>query len=123
MEAKIVDNSSRTMASVLSDAIQGSQDIRVAVAFASEKGLSLILEPLEKVISAGAYVEFMVGLDNLFTEPAVLKHLYDLNHSDAHVSFYCYSKEKEPGIYHPKLYLLRFRDEATSIIGWSNLTE
>jgi HKD family nuclease len=123
VQARIVDDSSLTMARVLSAAIQGSQDIRMAVAFASRSGFSLIWEPLESALSAGAYVEFIVGLDRRVTEPAVLQSLYELNRANTNVSFYCYSKEKESGIYHPKLYILRANDEVTTVVGSSNLTE
>jgi HKD family nuclease len=123
MQAQIVDNSSHIMATVLSNAIKEAQDIRIAVAFASQRGLSMIWEPLEQAMSAGAYIEFIVGLDNRVTEPTALKSLYDLNRANTRVSFYCYTKEKKLGIYHTKLYLLRVGDDTTSIIGSSNLTE
>src|SRR5438046_1499687 len=103
MEANIVDNVSRDMVSVLSPAIESSKDVRVAVAFVSQRGLAMLWSSMEAALKAEAYLEFLVGLDMRTTEPDALQNLYELHRGNANVSLYCYSKVNPAGIYHPKL--------------------
>lgn len=58
MQVQIVDNVSLHMISVLSSTIEQSKDIRFAVAFVSQKGLSEIESSIKKALQAGAYIEF-----------------------------------------------------------------
>src|SRR5438552_3100411 len=121
MEVKIVDNVSRDMASLLSETIEHSNDVRIAVAFVSQPGLKLIWDPMMTILQAGAYLEFLVGLDLETTEHDALQNLFELRRNYGNVSLWCYSKANPTGIYHPKLYLMKAGDEVTSIVGSSNL--
>src|SRR5438552_406011 len=117
VEARIIDNVSRDMVSVLSSEIEHSQDVRIAVAFVSQKGLGLLWTSMEATLQAGGYMEFLVGLDMRTTEPDALVTLYQLHRANANVSLYCYSKVNPAGIYHPKLYLLKSGDDkVTSVV-------
>src|SRR5438045_2896649 len=116
MEAKIVDNISRDMASVLSATIEHSNDVRIAVAFVSQRGLGMIWRPMETVLQMGAYLEFLVGLDMRTTEPDALQDLYNLCRTNTNVALYCYSRVNPAGIYHPKLYLLKDSDDGVTSI-------
>src|SRR5438132_11845414 len=123
MEVRIVDNTSRDrdMASILSQAIEFSKDVRIAVAFVSQPGLALLWSSVEAALQRGASLEFLVGLDMRVTEPDALQNLYKLSHANKNVYLFCYSKANPKGIYHPKLYLLKSDDDmVTSVIGSSN---
>jgi HKD family nuclease len=122
MEVRIVDNVSLNMASVLSAAIEHSNDVRIAVAFVSQTGLGMIWDSMATILQAGAYIEFLVGLDLQTTEPDALQSLFELSRHNTKVSLYCYSKANPTGIYHPKLYLMKEDNEVTSVVGSSNLT-
>ena len=67
-------------------------------------------------------MEFLVGLDMHATEPDALQSLYELSCTNKSISLYCFASLSAASIYHPKMYLFRDGDEATSIIGSSNLT-
>ena len=68
-------------------------------------------------------MEFLVGLDMRSTDPQALETLYSVCSSHPGAAMYCYASLTPAGIYHPKLYLLKGDEDATCIIGSSNLTE
>jgi HKD family nuclease len=111
------------MVSVLSEALLNSDDIRIAVAFVSIKGLALIEDSLKLAINSANSLEFLVGLDMNWTEPDALKMLYNLSISNNKISCICLSSLKPYYTYHPKLYLFNKNNKVKSIIGSSNLTE
>lgn len=123
MQVQIVDNVSLHMISVLSSTIEQSKDIRFAVAFVSQKGLSEIESSIKKALQAGAYIEFLVGLDPGATEPKAIETLYQLSQGSPNVALYCYASVEASAIYHPKMYLMRSESTVAAIIGSSNLTE
>ncbi len=81
MQVQIVDNGARTMVSVLTRSLGQAEEIRIAVAFASRRGLDLLRPALEKALSAGATAEFLVGMDMHITEPDALHQLYQVHRS------------------------------------------
>lgn len=108
---------------VLAPEIERCNEAKIAVAFASRRGLAMIQPAIQTALQAGAYLEFLVGLDMHTTEPDALRSLYELARAQTNVELFCYSSIEQGGIYHPKLYLLRVYETATSIVGSSNLTE
>src|SRR3990172_7237709 len=122
MRVQVIDNVSREMASVLPLVIEGSRDLRIAVAFVSRRGLAAINPALTAAVQAGATAEFLVGLDMRSTEPEALKALLDRTRETDRVALYCYASVTAAGIYHPKLYVSRVGDQVISIVGSSNLT-
>ncbi len=122
MHVRIVDNTSNGIASVLSETIGRSDEVKIAVAFVSSGGLTMIGPAIQAALRIGAYVEFFVGLDGKATEPEAVLHLYELSHKNTNVGLYCYAPLGNRVIFHPKLYLLRAENNVTSIIGSSNLT-
>jgi len=123
MNVFFVDNMSLDMVSVLSEAITSSDDIRIAVAFVSIKGLRLIENSLKLAINSANSIEFLVGLDMNWTEPDALLMLYNLSSDYDNVTCLCLSSLKPYYTYHPKLYIFNKGNNFTSIIGSSNLTE
>lgn len=123
MQISVADNVSRPVVGVLSTAIERSSDVRIAVAFVSQRGVSMISAPVATALQAGAIVEFVVGLDGRATEPAAVRDLFQLARSNPNVRFYCYRAPDRGHLYHPKVYLLRATDTVTCIVGSSNLTE
>jgi HKD family nuclease len=123
MRVEVVDNKRRKMLDAVSSAIQGSDDLRMAVAFVSRRGLELIGESLATAIGRGVPVELLVGLDFRTTEPRALEELLALSRKHRNVSTYWYGSLRESAVYHPKLYVSRVSERVTYIVGSSNLTE
>jgi len=123
MKVTFVDNMSIPMVSVLSETIPISDDIRIAVAFVSIKGMALIEESLKLATNSANSIEFLVGLDMNWTEPGALKLLYNLSLINNKITCICLSSLKPYYTYHPKLYLFNKGNKVKSIIGSSNLTE
>lgn len=122
MEAKIIDNISRIMATELSSAIASYQDVRIAVAFMSKGGLDIVQPSIEKNVEEGGQIEFLLGLDMNVTEPDAIQALYNLSCENTNISVYCHTSLDQGAIYHPKLYLFKTNNEASLIVGSSNLT-
>jgi HKD family nuclease len=123
MKLKIIDNVSEKVVSVLSPIVEQSNDIRIAVAFVSRSGLAAIDVPIKTALQAGAYLEFLVGLDMHSTEPEAIQALYKMSQENPNVTLYCYAPFDSSAIYHPKVYLLGVSNRAVAIVGSSNLTE
>lgn len=122
MNIQVIDNVERKIASVLIPAIAAANDIRIAVAYVSNDGLKKIMPSMHDAISAGATIEFMVGMDTHATDPVAIKKLYDLCQNTPRASLLCFAPKNRNLIYHPKMYLARDNQKATAIIGSSNLT-
>jgi HKD family nuclease len=122
MLVRVIDNTSHDLVATLTEGIQRSNDIRIASAFVSRKGLALLEKAIEGALQAGAKFDFVIGLDTKITEPGALRYLYDLSQSCSTLKLSCFVSERTTGLYHPKIYLLRVDDRVTSIIGSSNLT-
>ncbi|RLA95059.1 MAG: hypothetical protein DRG83_19020 [Deltaproteobacteria bacterium] len=122
MQVEIVDNISRKLVSVLLPAIEQSQEVRIAVAFVSHRGLSMIEPSVKRSLQRGAYIEFLVGLDLSTTEPKALWTLYELSQHEDNIELYCYTELGPSVVYHPKLYITNAKEEVTAVLGSSNLT-
>lgn len=122
MQARVIDNVSAKMSAVLPALIEGSRDVRLAVAFVSRKGLAHIDAALDAALSAGGTIEFLVGLDMQSTEPEAVQSLLDRTRRSRSVELYCY-RGLSAGIYHPKLYLCRSSEKVAFVAGSSNLTD
>ena len=123
MKIELIDNISKKMLDVLSTIINSSRECKIAVAFVSAKGFSLIEEALHECIKKNGHMEFLVGLDMLSTDPDALWNLFQLSQSSKNVEFFCFSGAKSAAIYHPKLYLTNSGETYSIVIGSSNLTE
>lgn len=123
MLLQVIDNVSLKMESFLSREIEANEDIRIAVAYISRYGLSIVEEALEKAIKNGNRVEFLVGLDMRVTEPAALSHLYGFSSENPEFYLYCYATDIPTEIFHPKLYLFKTANSFKAIVGSSNLTK
>ncbi|MDO8689969.1 MAG: phospholipase D-like domain-containing protein [Dehalococcoidia bacterium] len=123
MQVEVIDNSSRDLASLLLPSIEESQEVRIAVAFLSRRGLSAIRSSAQGSLERGASLEFLVGLDLSVTEPAAVRDLYQMCRANERMSLYCYADLGPSVTYHPKLYLMRKGEEITAVIGSSNLTQ
>jgi HKD family nuclease len=123
MRVEIADNASRKVLPILTQAIEGSMHSRIAVAFVSRTGLGLIRSAMDTCLSRGGDVEFLVGLDMTTSEPEALWDLYRLCEKNKSVAMYCYADLERSSVYHPKLYLMNSEEEATAVVGSSNLTQ
>ncbi|MCS7078768.1 MAG: phospholipase D-like domain-containing protein [Chloracidobacterium sp.] len=100
-----------------------ASDIRIAVAFISKDGLDVILPSIEKALTAGAKVEFLIGMDTQATDAAAVKYLYEQLHKTNQAKLFCFVPQSSSAIYHPKMYLAKNDNNATIFIGSSNLTK
>ncbi len=123
MRVEVIDNGSRLMADVLAVMIGATNDLRIAVAFVSQRGVATLRPSLDEAIARGAEVEFLVGLDFHSTEPQALRDILELTRESGSPRLYCYGSLRDSGVYHPKLYLSRTADLMTFVVGSSNLTE
>ncbi len=123
MEIELVDNLSRNLLEALQPAIEESEECKVAIAYVSSGGFSLLQSAIRKCVAKGGYVEFLVGLDLSATDVQALWSLYQLSQAEQNVACYCLTELGPSVVYHPKLYVIKVGDAVTISIGSSNLTE
>lgn len=122
MRVHIVDNYKDKVVSTLIPAIESAIDVRIAVAFVSGDGLAFLMPSIKKVLDAHGYVEFLIGMDPHVTDPHAVHDLYAMSRENPQLSLLCIAARNAAAIYHPKMYLARDNNNATAIIGSSNLT-
>lgn len=122
MQIQIIDNVERNTASILVPAITNAFDIRIAVAFVSGDGLYYLLPSMRSAIEKKANIEFLVGMDPRVTDPYAVRDLYNLLIMSSTGVLICFVSRNSSAIYHPKIYLAKDNQNATAIIGSSNLT-
>lgn len=122
MQIQIIDNVERNTASILVPAINSALDIRIAVAFVSRDGLSHLMPFIRLAVEKKANIEFLVGMDPRITDPDAIRDLYNLLHKSSAGVLLCFVSRNSSAIYHPKMYLAKDNQNATAIIGSSNLT-
>ncbi len=127
MRIEIINNDSKKLVEILLRAMAKSNRLRIAVAFVSTRGISLLEQGLQDCIRRNCYVEFILGVDLYVTDSEALQNLYQLSKANQNVKLYCYRGSNSEGnseaIYHPKLYIADQTSVVTTIIGSSNLTE
>lgn len=121
-QLKIIENESKNLLSILSPAIAKADDVRIAVAFMSQRGLDWLNPAIISALEKNSHLEFLVGLDFNSTHPEALRKLYHYSHTKPNLSLYCYTSFKQSSVYHPKLYIMRLGKEVIGIVGSSNLT-
>jgi len=122
MNVRIIDNWTGGVGQVLSSAVARAYDVRIAVAFVSKEGLDFLWNALRSAAERGATIEFIVGLDGRATEPQAVSALFDLANHHETVSLWCWDALEAQQTFHPKLYFVRRKTQATCLIGSSNLT-
>jgi len=121
MEIQFVDNQQIKLATLLVPAIKEATDTRVAVAFVSNSGLSVLEEGILEALSKRAQIEILVGLDFATTEAKALWRLHQWTKENKTFSFYCLPLGSS-GVYHPKMYLMANQSTGSIVVGSSNLT-
>jgi len=122
MKTQLVDNLPVKLSDAVAPAIGNSIESRIAVAFISVGGISLIEASLKECLRRGGSAEFLVGLDLSVTEPNALWTLFSMAKVESNLRCYCFTKLGPAAAYHPKLYIATSEDSATIVIGSSNLT-
>jgi len=124
MRIEIIDNKNLKMGDTLIKAVESSNQIRIAVAFAKYSGFKVIKSSLKGQLDKGGSAIFLVGLDFQTTDPAVLRELFLYSQSYPKLIILCMSgNTNRIAGYHPKLYLFnQGNNTSTAIIGSSNLT-
>jgi HKD family nuclease len=102
--------------------IETSQDLMFAVAFVSDKGLSMIWQDFETFIKTGGNAEIILGLDGKITEPKAIHRLYELSSKYPKFELFGVPSKELNVLYHPKMYFFTGYGKGSFIIGSSNLT-
>lgn len=103
--------------------------LRVAAAFATESGVSQIEELVGPAVFAAADKEWLIGLENGFTQPTALRRLLTLDRSTLCMvdvnAVLTSSSLTGSRFFHPKIYEFAALDshEATIVATSANLTE
>ena len=121
MEIKFIDNQETKLTTILVPELKGSLDTRLAVAFVSSRGLSLLEDSILEALSIGGQFEILVGLDFATTEAAALWKLHAWTKENKTFKFYCLPLGGST-IYHPKMYLMSNLINGSIVVGSSNLT-
>ncbi|MCX7598390.1 MAG: phospholipase D-like domain-containing protein [Armatimonadetes bacterium] len=122
MSLRVIDNQTQPAGEALRTAIRHASDVRIAVAFVSKEGVSILLDALRRAADRGACLEFIIGLDGQATEPEALSALWGLTEDCETASLWCWEALGPRATFHPKLYIVRRGRQATCLIGSSNLT-
>jgi superfamily II DNA or RNA helicase/diadenosine tetraphosphate (Ap4A) HIT family hydrolase len=98
-------------------------EVDIAVAFVLQKGLRLVLEPLQQLLERGGRLRFLTGDYLGGTEPEALWQLLDLAEAfEGRALLRMYETRKRS--FHPKAYLLvEPGGGGTVVVGSSNLSE
>jgi len=123
MRVELLDNVSRKVHSAILPAIQAADEVRIAVAFVSTRGIQMINSALQACLDRGGSAEFLVGLDLFFTQPEALRLLCERSNAGANFTCYCLADLETSAVYHPKLYVMTTTDKVTALVGSSNLTD
>jgi HKD family nuclease len=127
MRIEVINNDSKKLVDSLLQAMAKSNCLRIAVAFVSTGGISLLEKGLQDCMKRNCYIEFILGIDLYVTDSKALQNLYQLSEANQNVKLFCYRGSNSEGnseaIYHPKLYIADQTSVVTTIIGSSNLTE
>lgn len=114
---------------VLSDvwADSAPQQLRVAVAFASEAGARTLRSLCPSRAFDGIAKRWLVGIENGLTQPEALAYLADLHDSEVRVPYGEKSLEsgglRAPTFFHPKVYAYDGDGTLTIVSASANLTE
>lgn len=122
MTLRVIDNQTQPAGEALRAAIRHASDVRIAVAFVSKDGVSILLDALRRAAERGACLEFVVGLDGHATEPQAVSALWELAEDYETASLWGWDAIGARATFHPKLYIVRRGRQATCLIGSSNLT-
>lgn len=124
MKITFTDNITKNMIDVLKPFLQKANEVKFGVAFVKYSGFSLIEDDIKRCLEKGGKAEFLIGLDFRTTEPRVLRILNTMAKSGQNVKLFCFSDPStdDTPVFHPKIYLIKERDDSVISIGSSNLT-
>ena len=131
MHVEIVDNRRLVTLDVLLQGLAEADDVRMAVAYITNRGLDLLWDALAGVVRRGGCVEIVTAMDGRITEPQALIRLFEATSEFSRIRLFCYSvigsdETYHPKMYlqtyHPKMYLLSGDSQTSCLIGSSNLT-
>jgi HKD family nuclease len=105
--------------SIISNLV-AAKEAYFCIAFLRDSGLSLLKDQILKAAKRDCSLTFYVGTDFYQTEPVALRYLFELTKKNQKIKLFLLSRQAIT--FHPKIYLLLGRNEATAIIGSSNLT-
>lgn len=107
--------------SFLRQHIRGSKETRIAVAYARDSGVKLLLEDIEFAVRSGSKVRVLTSFeDHCVREQrkSQVKALCSLLEAGADVRLH----RCQEGELHSKVYLIQLRDETVLVVGSTNLS-
>ncbi len=124
MKIKLTDNVTNNLLDTLRSLFPKANEIKLGIAFVKYSGFSLVEDSIRECLKNGGRAEFVLGLDFRTTEPKVLRILDTMAKSGLSIKLLCFSDPSvnDTALYHPKIYLIRKRDQFVISIGSSNLT-
>jgi len=120
IEARILDNDSRTIGDTLSECLSRSREADVAVAFAKRSGLEELRE-LSEFQRRGGRLRFLAGSDFAQTEIELLDDLGKLSGVEVKMRVACDAADSRR-VFHPKVYVCREESRVSAIVGSANFT-
>jgi len=118
MDLSFLDNDERTANDAIGEAAEGATGARIAVAFAKGSGLNAS-PTFRRLVEAGTEVRVIAGVDFQLTD---LQALDEFEKPPSSARVYFRSSDVESRTFHPKVYLFERANDATAIVGSSNLT-
>jgi len=106
---------------ILNRIITEANEILIAVAFLKDTGYNQIKLALENALQNGAQIKIIAGGNFGLTEPKALQNLRGLfvnTNSEIRLAKYT----RDANVFHPKMYLVRFKDSCKLLIGSANIT-
>ena len=98
------------------------ESFNFAVAWVRRSGMRHLRAGLESFLARGGSISAIVGIDLQNTTREGLEALLDLERFGA-ADTYVYYNENAASTFHPKIYLLRNKTDASLIVGSNNLTQ
>ncbi|MBU1643980.1 MAG: hypothetical protein KKA62_04325 [Nanoarchaeota archaeon] len=117
MNVELLNNRKTDFVNKIKELVIDSDEIRCAVSFIRESGLSLIEDVLKKSVEKNKKVFVLFGEDFKTTQSGALRKLKN----DLNINIRVFKPKK--GIYHPKFWVFQKSKKITIVIGSSNISE
>ena len=112
---QLVENDKVKLKDIVSNLIEHSTEIRLAIAFVRKSGVDAIISDLQAFKNRGGKLKLIFGEDFNLTDSSALESLLD---QGAEMKVYLSRK----GVYHPKIWMFKLTDRWAIVIGSSNLS-
>src|SRR5258708_19959638 len=102
--------------------LDNCEEAKVAVAFLKSSGLSKIIRSITHLLERGGACNIVAGQNFAFTEPSSLNKLRELSQKNPKNNVYLSKAPGQNCIFHPKLYLFKFKQNFFILLTSSNIS-